>query len=332
MSGSTPQKRNLWRNEYKGKIINTISQKEQEWLIEGGKKIQKIYDKIKEIVKPGISTIEADIEVQKLIKKEKLISAPIASYNLPSWVCWTINENICHQFGSEDVIIKRGDKINVDISFYSEEEEKKSLCWDSATNFLVGEKKVWNVKDYKNWAECEFEIIKDEPDILADNFFRERLKTAFIIKEINDLILNSIEKILQKEKKIFFAQIPVIIEKSFRFFNKILDNKFCLTTILSGHSLGLHLHIAPFIPNSPNPENEENGLIQDGIPFCVEPCIVEDKIFKGKRISDHQQLIKIDILIIKSDKWTYTSKIASHVSHLEIIIIIKDGKLIKIIP
>ena len=92
-----------------------------------------VLDYVAEHIREGISTAEIDKWVYDETTKRGGIPAPLDYEGFPKSVCTSINEEVCHGIPSEDVILKDGDIINVDVStildgYYS----------DSSRMFCIG--------------------------------------------------------------------------------------------------------------------------------------------------------------------------------------------------
>ena len=75
-----------------------------------------VLDYVAEHIKAGISTAEIDKWVYDITTKMGGVPAPLNFEGFPRSVCTSINNEVCHGIPSEDVIIKDGDIINVDVS------------------------------------------------------------------------------------------------------------------------------------------------------------------------------------------------------------------------
>lgn len=95
-------------------IIKTPAQ------IEGIKASAKIntgaLDLVAKNIKAGMSTAEIDKLVHDFTVAQGAIPAPLNYQGFPKSCCTSINDEICHGIPSEDVILKEGDIINVDVS------------------------------------------------------------------------------------------------------------------------------------------------------------------------------------------------------------------------
>ena len=75
-----------------------------------------VLEYVAEHIKAGISTAEIDKWVYDITTKMGGVPAPLNFEGFPKSVCTSINNEVCHGIPSEDVIIKDGDIINVDVS------------------------------------------------------------------------------------------------------------------------------------------------------------------------------------------------------------------------
>ena len=75
-----------------------------------------VLDYIEKNIHAGMSTAEIDKIVYDMTTSMGGIPAPLNYEGYPYSVCTSVNEQVCHGFPSEDVILKEGDIINVDVS------------------------------------------------------------------------------------------------------------------------------------------------------------------------------------------------------------------------
>lgn len=96
------------------KIIKTPEQ------IEGIKASARIniavLDYVAEHIKAGISTEEINGWVDSLTREMGGIPAPLNYEGFPKSVCTSLNDEVCHGIPADDIILKDGDIINVDVS------------------------------------------------------------------------------------------------------------------------------------------------------------------------------------------------------------------------
>lgn len=113
------------------KIIKTPAQIEK--IRESGKLNTAVLDEVAERIRPGVTTEEIDRWVYDYTTKHGGIPAPLNYEGFPKSVCTSINAQVCHGIPSEDVVLKEGDIVNVDVStilggYYS----------DSSRMFCIG--------------------------------------------------------------------------------------------------------------------------------------------------------------------------------------------------
>ena len=93
-----------------------------------------VLDYIEEHIHAGMSTAEIDKIVYDMTTSMGGIPAPLNYEGYPSSVCTSVNEQVCHGFPSEDVILKEGDIVNVDCSTIL-----NGYFSDSSRMFCIGE-------------------------------------------------------------------------------------------------------------------------------------------------------------------------------------------------
>lgn len=75
-----------------------------------------VLDYLEEHIHEGMKTSEIDKIVYDMTTKMGGIPAPLNYEGYPYSVCTSVNEQVCHGFPSDDVILKDGDIVNVDCS------------------------------------------------------------------------------------------------------------------------------------------------------------------------------------------------------------------------
>lgn len=88
--------------------------------IEGIRKSCKLaartLDYAAQFIKPGISTGYIDDKIEKFILENNASPAPKGYNGFPKATCISPNEIVCHGIPSENVILKEGDILNIDIT------------------------------------------------------------------------------------------------------------------------------------------------------------------------------------------------------------------------
>lgn len=108
------------------------------------------------LIKPGISTKELDILVEKYIIDSGAVPACKGYEGYPATLCTSVNEMVVHGIPSEKVILKEGDIISVDLVV-----NYKGYHGDATRTFPVGKISEEKAKLIKVTEECFFEGIKN---------------------------------------------------------------------------------------------------------------------------------------------------------------------------
>lgn len=114
-----------------------------------------VLDYVAEHIKAGISTAEIDKWVYDITTKMGGVPAPLNFEGFPKSVCTSINNEVCHGIPSEDVIIKDGDIINVDVST-----NLNGYFSDSSRMFCIGNVSEKNRKLVEETKNAVYEGLK----------------------------------------------------------------------------------------------------------------------------------------------------------------------------
>lgn len=114
-----------------------------------------VLDYVAEHIKAGISTAEIDKWVYDITTKMGGVPAPFNFEGFPKSVCTSINDEVCHGIPSEDVIIKDGDIINVDVST-----NLNGYFSDSSRMFCIGNVSEENRKLVEETKNAVYEGLK----------------------------------------------------------------------------------------------------------------------------------------------------------------------------
>lgn len=114
-----------------------------------------VLDYVAEHIKAGISTAEIDKWVYDITTKMCGVPAPLNFEGFPKSVCTSINNEVCHGIPSEDVIIKDGDIINVDVST-----NLNGYFSDSSRMFCIGNVSEENRKLVEETKNAVYEGLK----------------------------------------------------------------------------------------------------------------------------------------------------------------------------
>lgn len=98
-----------------------------------GSIVALVHQAVGNAVAPGISTKELDDIAYRIIKENKAIPTFLGYRGFPASICASVNEQVVHGIPSDDVILKEGDIIAVDVGATF-----RGLVGDSAKTYAVG--------------------------------------------------------------------------------------------------------------------------------------------------------------------------------------------------
>ena len=211
--------------------------REIEIIREGGKHLATVLYKIKEIVKPGISTKDLDLYAEKLIRELGDYPAFLnyqpegASKPYPASLCVSVNDEVVHGIPNKKRILKEGDIVSLDLGL-----KHKGLFTDMAITVSVGKVNVANQK--------LIEVTKQALQV--------GINAAQAGNTIGD-ISNSIENFIRSRK------------------DKEKNMQYGIVEVLAGHGVGRAVHEDPFIPNFGKKGTGEKLL--PGMVLAIEPMV-----------------------------------------------------------
>lgn len=133
-------------------MITRKSRDEIKKMRHAGHIVALVHKKMREVIEPGISTKELDSIAMQIIKENKAIPTFLGYHGFPGCICASINEQVVHGIPSENVILKEGDIIAVDVgATYG------GMVGDSAWSYPVG----------KISPECELLLKVTEESLMA---------------------------------------------------------------------------------------------------------------------------------------------------------------------
>ena len=100
---------------------------------EVGKVTGLILNELKELIRPGMSTMEIDRFVEKTVKAHGMTAAEKGYCGYPASVCTSVNEEVVHGIPSKKRILREGDIVSVDLVV-----EYKGYMADAARTYAVG--------------------------------------------------------------------------------------------------------------------------------------------------------------------------------------------------
>ncbi len=114
-------------------MIRLKSREDIEKIRKSGAIIKLIFEKLKGLIEPGISTEKIDLFVEAMILDNGGRPAFKGYRGFPASACVSINEVVVHGIPSPDVVLKEGDIVGIDIGV-----EKNGFYADAARTYAVG--------------------------------------------------------------------------------------------------------------------------------------------------------------------------------------------------
>ncbi len=102
-----------------------------EYMRKSGALLYEVLCRLREAIKPGMSTAELDVYAEQLIRKQKAIPSFLDYHGYPASICASINDEVVHGIPADDVIIKEGDILSVDCGLILD-------GWQADSAFTVG--------------------------------------------------------------------------------------------------------------------------------------------------------------------------------------------------
>lgn len=114
-------------------MIVTKDQREIELMRKAGRIVALVHSRLKDFIKPGITTLEINDFCEKVIRDEQATPSFLHLYGFPKAVCTSINEVVVHGI-PDQTVLKDGDIISVDVGACY-----KGYHGDSAWTYAVGQ-------------------------------------------------------------------------------------------------------------------------------------------------------------------------------------------------
>ena len=115
-------------------MIVLKSAEEIQSMREAGRVVAQAHALVRELIKPGITTLDLDRAVEEFLLKQNAIPAFKGYQGYPASICASVNEVVVHGIPSKDVVLEEGSIISVDIGAFVD-----GFCGDSAWTYPVGE-------------------------------------------------------------------------------------------------------------------------------------------------------------------------------------------------
>lgn len=96
-------------------MIHRKSRDEIKRMRHAGHIVALVHQKMREVIEPGISTKELDSIAHDIIRKERAVPTFLGYHGFPGSICASINEQVVHGIPNENVKVKEGDIISIDV-------------------------------------------------------------------------------------------------------------------------------------------------------------------------------------------------------------------------
>ena len=136
-------------------MITVKTEKEIELMRESGQITKKVLDLIGQKIKPGMSTKDLDKIAYDFITSCGATPSFLGYNGFPASICASIDEMVVHGIPREDVIIKEGQLVSIDVGVIY-----NGWQGDAARTFAVGEVSEEKKKLLKVTEECFFKAIE----------------------------------------------------------------------------------------------------------------------------------------------------------------------------
>jgi methionyl aminopeptidase len=95
--------------------VSIESERDMEGLRRAGQVVQRALDRMREAVRPGITTAELDAIGESVLRAHGARSAPQYFYGFPGWNCISVNDEVVHGIPG-DRALRAGDVITLDVT------------------------------------------------------------------------------------------------------------------------------------------------------------------------------------------------------------------------
>ena len=140
-------------------MITVKTEKQIEYMRESGQITKRVLDYLGSQIKEGMSTKELDRLAYDFIKSCGATPSFLGYNGYPASICASIDEMVVHGIPSDDVIIKKGQLVSIDVGVIY-----NGWQGDAARTFAVGEISEEKKKLLKVTEECFFKAIESIRD------------------------------------------------------------------------------------------------------------------------------------------------------------------------
>ena len=135
--------------------VSIKTKREIELMRESNHRLEKVFDAMEKMIRPGISTWEIDQAARDLLDKKRGIPNFLNYEGYPAAVCTSVNEEVVHGIPSKSRILKEGDIISLDCGLIL-----NGYHSDAARTYAVGQISETEQKLIEVTKESFFEGLK----------------------------------------------------------------------------------------------------------------------------------------------------------------------------
>ena len=178
-------------------MIQVKTDKEILLMKESGKILKEILSETSEILKVGMTTMDVEMHIRRMLRKRG-VKSPFLGYNgYPSASCISINEEVVHGIPSKSKIIENGDIVSIDLGVIY-----KGYITDAARTFIVGMADEESVKLVNATREAFFAGAKmavKENHLYDISFEIEKVIKAYKFTLVREFVSHGVGRSLHEE-------------------------------------------------------------------------------------------------------------------------------------
>jgi len=110
------------------------SARELELMRQAGHIVAEVHARMREMVRPGVTTAELDEAAEALIRQRNAVPSFKGYHGFPATICASINEEVVHGIPSQQRVLREGDIISIDVGAIYQ-----GYHGDAAITLAVGE-------------------------------------------------------------------------------------------------------------------------------------------------------------------------------------------------
>lgn len=137
-------------------MIIIKSEREIELMAKAGQIVSSVFKNLKEVIRPGLTTAYLDSLAEKIIRDQGAIPTFKGYGGFPGAICISINDTLIHGIPSENIILKEGDIVSLDVGA-----TYQGYCADACRTYPCGKvsdeaKRLMLVTEQSFWYGIKF--------------------------------------------------------------------------------------------------------------------------------------------------------------------------------